>query len=571
MPYTPISAVSLSPDLEDIPGLEPYGVCYYRPGRVAVCICCKTAIRHPHIYGHIVSYLHWRQLRVGKKPSKAAIAALLNDRDFISANESVNLPPGPLAPFPFLKLFPDDDPPEDRDNSGWYCNAQFEGGRPCNFCCRRKNTIQHHISDVHGGESVEKTYRMKKKLFTKGHVQKFFQNREGSSYFRVTPVLTGVEPEGDFSVWYASLTEVDRCQELAASALFGDTDDVGADISPFLSKAGWISQLEGYSWHDLMTRTMRLKAHERLALGKLPQLARAYLHSISQAEVTRSVHPVNLSALNHWKKYVISLVVTCRFLLKKSTSRLPFQLLTNVSSIYDYARVAARLALFVIREADTEDGTEEVYKEISVPHLRQTLEGHLEDKEMDEEMDGILALAEEEDDDDDDGENELVDDEVEDGYESDGHNSEFSDNDDEAYEDIQEDMEGCSDDEYSELDRDDNRGDDAKRYPVLLTDEQRLASRELRNALARDSTEDELLQLFHNLVLTIFTSQPHDAERNRFHMPIEAFIIGSNLRADGSYRKAVNLAPDLSKLQYLTQFSVLRDAMISGSDISQYV
>jgi hypothetical protein len=109
-----------------------------------------------------------------------------------------------------------------------------------------------------------------------------------------------------------------------------------------------------------------------------------------------------------------------------------------------------------------------------------------------------------------------------------------------------------------------------KRYPILFTSEQRGALRHLYCGLRDDQPRDALLVLFHQVSLAVFTTQRADAERSRFHLPIDTFIISFNIRKDGSIRKPVSIAPGVSVLQYWAQFSMLCDAMKSGSSIAEY-
>ena len=105
--YISTPSASMPHNLEEIPGLKCYTIAYYQAGKVAICLCCKTAVRPECIHGHIISEYHWRMLRIKKKPTRAAVDRDLESYEFIPSNQSVTLPPGPLAPFPFLKLLPD--------------------------------------------------------------------------------------------------------------------------------------------------------------------------------------------------------------------------------------------------------------------------------------------------------------------------------------------------------------------------------------------------------------------------------------------------------------------------------
>jgi hypothetical protein len=234
--------------------------------------------------------------------SKDDITKALEKFDFIAANEDITIPVGPIAPFPFLQLFPHDALPGSQDDAGWYCKGHLPSGEPCLYACRRRNAMEKHIARQHGNEKRSKPYWTAKKMYTKGSIQRFFVNQLGSSFFRVVPILSGVMPNSDFDTWFRSLPEVEREQNLSQAAMVGDNDDgSGVDLSPFLTKVGWVKQLEGFSRTSLMKKAIAPSPGEN-HLRKILPLSQRYFRSISQAEVMQSVHPVHLRNLNHWKK-----------------------------------------------------------------------------------------------------------------------------------------------------------------------------------------------------------------------------------------------------------------------------
>ena len=294
----------LCSDLDDIPGLEQSGICYYRTGRVPICICCKIAVRPSNVHGHIISKGHWGLLpMVGRsRISKEIVTKALDMFDFIAANEDVTLPAGPIAPFPFLQLFPHDAPRNFRDDAGWYCKGHLPNGEPCLYACRSHHTMEGHIASIHSDEKRSNPYWTAKNLYTKGPVQRFFVHQAGSAFFCVTPILSGVMPDSDFDTWFRSLSDVEREQNLSQAAMMGDNDDGGGvDLSPFLAKVGWVKQLEGFSRISLMKKAIAPSPGEN-HLRNILAISQRYFRSISQAEVTQSVHPVHLRNLNNWKK-----------------------------------------------------------------------------------------------------------------------------------------------------------------------------------------------------------------------------------------------------------------------------
>ncbi|KAJ6596572.1 hypothetical protein B0H10DRAFT_1960105 [Mycena sp. CBHHK59/15] len=80
----------------------------------------------------------------------------------------------------------------------------------------------------------------------------------------------------------------------------------------------------------------------------------------------------------------------------------------------------------------------------------------------------------------------------------------------------------------------------------------------------KDSDDKTLDALFHTLLLSLFT-QMVDEKEDRFHTVIEAFLLAINTRADGTIQPAVNITPDLSKLQYGILFCILKEAIASGN------
>jgi hypothetical protein len=65
-------------------------------------------MRYDNVHGHLNSESHWgiSAAMPKKMPKKALVQELLEDFDFIGNDESVELPQGPLAPFPFLQSYP---------------------------------------------------------------------------------------------------------------------------------------------------------------------------------------------------------------------------------------------------------------------------------------------------------------------------------------------------------------------------------------------------------------------------------------------------------------------------------
>ena len=99
-------------------------------------------------------------------------------------------------------------------------------------------------------------------------------------------------------------------------------------------------------------------------------------------------------------------------------------------------------------------------------------------------------------------------------------------------------------------------------YPILLSSEQRYAASKLLAALECQDSSQASLPPFHELVLSIFTTQIERAETQRFHTVVEVMLIAINVRRDGSFRATVDMTPDFSKLQYIALFCILKQALL---------
>jgi hypothetical protein len=230
---------------------------------------------------------------------------------------------------------------------------------------------------------------------------------------------------------------------------------------------------------------------------------------------------------------------------------LPFSLLKNVDSVKNYGAHIARFVLSLLRELDEGGDDKGVITERDCSDIFTDTSTE-DDGDMDAHQDLLFLAADLEDD----GNDEFE-------FEDDGEDLGDSE-DDEALEvedvsDVEENDAHFSHDNIQE-----------KRYPILFTEEQRAALRRLYCGLQDGKADESLLALFHDVSLAIFTTQRNDAERCRFHLPLDSFIISYNLRKDRSFRKPVSIAPGVSILQYWAQFTVLHDAMRSGQSVAEY-
>jgi hypothetical protein len=234
--------------------------------------------------------------------------------------------------------------------------------------------------------------------------------------------------------------------------------------------------------------------------------------------------------------------------------RKSFGLVKNTKTRFKYARLAGRVVISLLRRIIAGEVTD-AKEETPLKYVRRdTFAGQDGDDEFEEDVDThleeLFILAEE-----------LVDEDRDRDEDEEIVGASF----DNATQ-LSEDHEGSND-----SGTDDGEGsttEDNTTYPVLLTTQQCTALHKLWTALLDAKPDDHLLPLFHEVSLSLFTTQREDAEMCRFHLPIESFIILSNLRKDRSIRNPASTGPELSMLQYWAQFTILRDAMISGEPVS---
>jgi hypothetical protein len=224
-------------------------------------------------------------------PTKNAVQEALEGLQLIRDEEAVELPQRIIAPFPFLKLYPDDIEADNKEALGWHCSY-------CSFCALSREHAMNHIRVKHTEKSKMDAISIRLK---QGRMQRFFPTCRGSSYFKVDPLLCGVKEGSDFDCFFSSIQHNKDANK--ASKPVAPTAVVAADwdMSPFLAKAGWLGHIQGYSRKLMRERVMPLGRDEAPFLRTLPLLAINYLNSITQAEIDGSVSPIALQKLNNWK------------------------------------------------------------------------------------------------------------------------------------------------------------------------------------------------------------------------------------------------------------------------------
>jgi hypothetical protein len=239
--------------------------------------------------------------------------------------------------------------------------------------------------------------------------------------------------------------------------------------------------------------------------------------------------------------------------------RQSFSLVKSPTTRGRYSRLAGRVVLSLLRRLIANDEPDEdALKDVGGNIFARFDVDNEFEEDVDKHMGELLAFSEE-----------LVNEDEEicedygEGWGDGGDNGKRWEDDGDGSDDAQPEDGESSDDSGMDVD------EDVTEYPVLLTPEQRTALLKLAFALKHGKPNDTLLSLFHNVCITLFTTQRDDAERYRFHLPIESFIIMSNLHSNGTIRSPATAGPELSMLQYWVQFTILRDAMLSEAPISE--
>lgn len=268
--------------LKDI-GLSKFGVWYYPTKRVLICVNtgCRCATRSGHVLGHIKSHKSLGSVLRGLNAD--VITRALEGVDLIGDTEAVLLSHEIVAPLPFLQLFPSQSERK-MGLRGLHCSQ-------CSFASTSKGTMTRHCSTHSAASGIRP-----KNNYTEGYVQRYFKNQHGSSYFKVDPVLTGVDQGSDFDIFFTSAFQERRQEFLSEAAAGGIASDTW-DESPFLAKTSWLNQVRGYSLDSMRRRVRSIEKSDSQHLNKVPKLAIAYIRSLKQGDV----HPAHLSRLNNWK------------------------------------------------------------------------------------------------------------------------------------------------------------------------------------------------------------------------------------------------------------------------------
>jgi hypothetical protein len=80
--------------------------------------------------------------------------------------------------------------------------------------------------------------------------------------------------------------------------------------------------------------------------------------------------------------------------------------------------------------------------------------------------------------------------------------------------------------------------DSGRDFPVLLSNEQKIAAKYLAKQARSGTPQAALLEGFKRVIFALFTSQPHKSHQNCFHCPLEMFLIALSLQGGGKFHNA---------------------------------
>ncbi|KAF8121675.1 hypothetical protein EV363DRAFT_1184616 [Boletus edulis] len=148
--------------------------------------------------------------------------------------------------------------------------------------------------------------------------------------------------------------------------------------------------------------------------------------------------------------------------------------------------------------------------------------------------------------------------------EDDGDDTEMDGNDED---DVEMDGDDEEDEEDACMDAEEEMGEvDGGQFPVLLTVTQVKSAQSLREKLeSPHSTKSEVAMAYHNLIVSIFTTQSAEATTNRLHSLTDTFAISTSISMHGTFLHAHELSSGCSKMLYIALYSILHEVTARSS------
>ena len=108
----------------------------------------------------------------------------------------------------------------------------------------------------------------------------------------------------------------------------------------------------------------------------------------------------------------------------------------------------------------------------------------------------------------------------------------------------------------------------ALHYPVHLTSQQVKCGKNLINALKEPKSSLAQLQAaYHKLLLSLVTTQRIKGLEDRFHSPLEIFIISSSIGKDGTFQPVHLISSAIAKISYSALYAMLYDCIHSDDAV----
>jgi hypothetical protein len=103
---------------------------------------------------------------------------------------------------------------------------------------------------------------------------------------------------------------------------------------------------------------------------------------------------------------------------------------------------------------------------------------------------------------------------------------------------------------------------DQAAYPIILNQVQIQHAKALREYCTdASSTEGGLMEAYHSVVLSVFTTTTNKDLHDPLHSPIDSFIMSTSLDMQGHFVPPHLISSHLEKLIYAAMFSILTEVM----------
>ncbi|KAG1886871.1 uncharacterized protein F5891DRAFT_988734 [Suillus fuscotomentosus] len=334
-----------------------------------------------------------------------------------------------------------------------------------------------------------------------------------NQYFVVHMMLQNVGPDHLFAKFYSTLS----ARYINGAFVTGDLSDTSdvAEHSPFLTNTGWAEATKGYSLATLRDLSVSKVVKQDIdCIARIKGIGAKYLSMISSAS---EIDHALLDELTSWR-----------------TRYRPFQILQERHSVEGYGVHCDRLIMMILRiksiQTDSDEGTSS--------EASSDYESHGECEGIEEDI--IIPGL-------------------------DWNDMDFADGDGDEDEDEEGERGPISwpDEDGSENLTCLSAADDHPPYPIFLNAIQKRRAKILRESCADpDSSEEQLMEAYHLLLLSAFTTHTNDNPRP-LHSFVDSFVISTSVNVQGHFASPHLISSHLSKIVYVGLFSILTEVMKS--------